>query len=83
MRSEEPAGWGNFQYLIRITDDQGALKWYEKVIGELTFEGDTFSGDAAGLIYLPTQDPLAPDEVPLMTVSGPITGRRIPVVTIP
>jgi hypothetical protein len=34
-------------------------------------------GDAMGLVYLPSQDPLDPEETPVQRLSGPIVGQRI------
>ena len=63
-------------FLIRIDDDEGALKFYEKVVAEGVVDGDNMSGDAQGLVYLPTQDPLDPDETPVQVLSGPFSARR-------
>ena len=64
--------------LIRIVDPEGVLLSYEKVVGEVTINGDTLSGEGAGLIYLPGMDPLDPEVVPVK-VFGPssLSGRRI------
>ena len=64
--------------LIRIVNPDGTLLSYEKVVGEVTINGDTLSGEGAGLIYLPVMDPLDPEVAPLM-VLGPssLSGRRI------
>jgi hypothetical protein len=63
--------------LIQIVADDGSTKFYEKVVGEVTVEGDVLSGEGAGLVYLPTQDPLDPEESPVQVLSGPVVGRRI------
>jgi hypothetical protein len=68
----------SFTDLIRIVDPNGELVSYEKFIGEVTLEGDSFIGEAAGLIYLPGMNPLDPTVDPVF-VYGPseIVGQRI------
>ena len=63
--------------LIQIVAETASTKFYEKVVGEVTVEGDVLSGEGAGRVYLPTQDPLNPEETPLQVLSGPVVGRRI------
>jgi len=64
--------------LCRIVNPNGELLSYEKVVGEVTIEGDVISGEGAGLVYLPGMDPLDPEVTPVM-VLGPssLSGRRI------
>ena len=64
--------------LYRIVNGNGELLSYEKVVGELTIEGDSISGQAAGLIYLPGMDPLDPTVDPVFVYGpGEFTGKRI------
>ena len=70
-------------HLIQIVADDGSTMFYEKVISEVTIDGDALSGEAAGLVYLPTQDPLDPEVTPIQVLSGPIVGRRIGVERLP
>jgi hypothetical protein len=70
--------------LIRIVGADGSLKSYEKVVGEGTLDGDEMAGTAAGLIYMPGQDPLDPDEKPVLVLGpAPFSGRRVPVAGLP
>jgi hypothetical protein len=73
-----------FTALIRIVDPNGELLSYEKLVGEVSIEGDSFSGPVAGLIYLPGMDPLDPTVDPVF-VYGPaeLTGERIGVAGLP
>jgi len=70
--------------LIRIVNPDGELLSYEKIVGEVTIEGDTLTGVGAGLIYLPGMDPLDPSVNPVF-VYGPaeFTGKRIVVAALP
>ena len=64
--------------LVRIVNPNGELLSYEKVVGEVTIEGDSISGQAAGLIYLPGMDPLDPTVDPVFVYGpGEFTGKRI------
>jgi hypothetical protein len=80
----KPIGQGKIAltFLIRIVDSTGALKFYEKAVGEATIDGDVMGGDAVGLVYLPGQDPLDPSETPVQILTGPFAGRRIPLETL-
>ena len=70
--------------LYRIVNGNGELLSYEKVVGEMTIEGDVISGEGAGLIYTPTQNPLDPEATPVF-VYGPseFLGQRISVAALP
>jgi hypothetical protein len=69
--------------LIRIVNPDGELLFYEKIVAEGTIEGDVLTGQGTGLVYLPSQDPLNPDETPVQ-VLGPslMVGRRLSVETL-
>jgi hypothetical protein len=70
--------------LIRIVDPNGMLLSYEKIVGEATIEGDLLCGEVAGLIYLPSQNPVDPNQTPVK-VYGPseFIGQRIGVALLP
>ena len=69
--------------LIRIVNADGELLSYEKVVGELTVNGDVISGEGAGLIYLPGQNPLDPEETPVRVYGpSPLIGGRLSVETL-
>lgn len=70
-------------FLIRIVDSSGALKFYEKAVGEATIEGDLMIGEAMGLVYLPGQDPFDPEEPTIQVVQGPFTAKKNPVERLP
>lgn len=64
-------------HLILIEDPDGNLRNYEKVVSELVIDGDELSGPVVGLIYAPEQDPLDPEETPILTLTGSVTARRV------
>jgi hypothetical protein len=68
--------------LVLIEDPAGTLLNYEKVVSELSIDGDEFSGPVAGYVYMPDQDPLDPEATPVVTLTGSATGRRIQAETL-
>ena len=68
--------------LVLIENPDGNLIFYERVVLEITLDGDEFSGSAKGYVYLPDQDPWDPAETPINVLTGTVFARRIVVQTL-
>ncbi|RMH20175.1 MAG: hypothetical protein D6696_08810 [Acidobacteria bacterium] len=61
-------------------EPDGDLELVVRIRGSWSFDPgfQKFSGPFSGAAFLPGQDPLDPDEVPVFTFGGTLSARRIP-----